>query len=414
MPTAPRGRTLVHMGLFSRKKKSESSEEELVDNTEVAEVSANADEAPAEPETASAVNISFSAFQGVGANSGPEVLSPEEEIAERKKRAEQLAQAGPDAFTRPAQPAAPQPPVQAAPQLPARELPLAPPAPPTRLETIKGLRDNAVLRDALAALPEKPSPAQLLGVARQLLQGHLFLRVAGDVREQVDENGKATLQFGVATANGKNYMLVYSSGKALSEAVKADGNEKTSAVAQPVPMILNHMLERGFDGLIVDGASGQSRIVLPREVLERAHKQADPRMRVKSALAQPRTAETPKNIAKILAERPPLWVAIGSSDTGEDEGEKKMGIAEARLVDGTRLLQVYSHPLEIVAQGRTERAMPFGVDKIAKILRDHDDMGGILIDPAGPLMTLTREELEPIMDLEDEAPAEPAAAPESE
>ena len=391
------------MGLFSRKKKSESSQEELVDNTEVAaEVTSEPEAAP--EEQTPGVSISFSAFQGVGANSGPAVLSPEEELAERKKRAADLANAGPDAFTRPTAPAQkPAPAQQSAPQAPARELPLAPAAPPVRLETIKGLRDNAVLRDALAAMPEKPTPAQLLGVARQLMQGHLFLRVAGDVREQVDENGKASLQYGIATADDKHYMLVYSSGKALSEAVKADGNEKTSAVAQPVPMILEHMLERGFDGLIIDGASGHSRIVLPRQVIERAHSQADPRLRVKSAISQPRTAETPKIIAKILAEQPPLWVAVGESSDAE-EGEKKMGIAEARLVDGTRLLQVYSHPLEIVAQGRSERAMPFGVEKIAKVLRDHEDMGGILIDPAGPLMTLTREELEPIMHLADESP----------
>lgn len=397
------------MGLFSRKKKSESSKEELVDNTGVAEEAAvepaaDANEAPAEQEMG--VNISFSAFQGVGANSGPEVLSPEDELAERKKRAEDLATAGPEAFTRPKAEASPQPAPTPQPAA-VRELPLAPAAPPARLETIKGLRDNAVLRDALASMPEKPTPAQLLGVARQLMQGHLFLRVAGDVRDQVDENGKATLQYGVATAGEKNYMLVYSSGKALSEAVKADGNDKTSAVAQPVTMILNHMIERGFDGLIVDGASGQSRIVLPREVIERAHKQADPRMRVKSALAQPRDAETPQRIAKLLAEQPPLWVAVGSSGQ-EGEGEQKMGIAEARLVDGTRLLQVYSHPLEIVAQGRTERAMPFGADKIAKVLKDHEDVGGILIDPAGPLMTLTREELEPIMALADAESADEA------
>lgn len=400
------------MGLFSRKKKSESSKEELVDNTGVAEDSAATEEVASVPEAtpeeqATGVNISFSAFQGVGANSGPEVLSPEDELADRKKRAEDLAKAGPDAFTRPAPQAAPVP----APA-PVRELPLAPAAPPTQLETIKGLRDNAVLRDALAALPEKPSPAQLLGVTRQLMQGHLFLRVAGDVREQVDENGKAKLQYGVATAGDKSYMLVFSSGKALTEAVKADGNDKTSAIAQPVPLILAHMIEREFDGIIIDGSSGTSRIVLPREVVERAHKQADPRLRVKSALAQPRDADTPKRIAKILAEQPPMWVAVGTSP-GSEEGEQKLGIAEARLVDGTRLLQVYSHPLEIVAQGRTERALPFGVEKIAKILKDHEDMGGILIDPAGPLMTLTREELEPIMALADQSP-EVTEAPDAE
>lgn len=386
------------MGLFSRKKKSDGSGDEAAAPQRDEPAAPEADEAA--PETtdpgAPGVNISFSAFRGVGAQSGPEVASPEEQKAQRENQARQAAAEGPHAFTRPAE-------EQSAPDggrpVPPRELPLAPAAPPNDLETVKGLRDNALVRDALSALPEKPTPQQLLGVARQVLQGHLFLRVAGDVREQMNEDGKATLQFGVAKSGDKSYMLVFSSGRSLAEAVKADGNTKTSAVAQPVPRILAHMLDNGFDGLIIDNASGQRRIVLPREVLERAHGQGDPTLRVKSALAQPREADTPKKVAAILAERPPLWVAAGPSP----QDETKMGIAEARLANGTRLLQVYSHPLEVVAQGRSERALPFGVERIAKVLTENPGLGGILIDPAGPLMTLTREELEPIMGFAAEA-----------
>ncbi|MGO3032768.1 MAG: SseB family protein, partial [Microbacterium gubbeenense] len=289
--------------------------------------------------------------------------------------------------------------------VPPRELPLAPAAPPNNLESVKGLRDNTLVRDALASLPEKPTPQQLLGVARQVMQGHLFLRVTGDVREQVQEDGRATLQFGVARSAEKTYMLVFSSGKALRDAVQVDSNTQTSAVAQPVPMILGHMIDNDFDGLIIDNASGQNRIVLPREVLERAKGQADPTLRVKTALAQPRDTETPKKIAGILAERPPLWVAVAPSP----QDEEKMGIAEARLANGTRLLQVYSHPLEVVAQGRQERALPFSVAKVAKVLVDNPAVGGILLDPAGPLITLTREELEPVLALAGEADDEAAS-----
>ena len=74
-------------------------------------------------------------------------------------------------------------------------------------------------------------------------------------------------------------------------------------------------------------------------------------------------------------------------------------MAEARLADGTRLLQVFSHPLEVVALGRPEKAMPITMDRIAKMLREHPQLGGLLIDPAGPLMTLTREELAPVIAL---------------
>lgn len=399
------------MGLFSRKKKSDRSEADAAESVEAQDATAQpsaeapseqpASEEPPSPE----VNISFSAFKGVGATSGPEVVSPEQRKEQQARQAEASAN-GPHAATAPREGAAP----EGGRPVPPRELPLAPAAPPNNLETVKGLRDNTLVRDALAALPEKPTPQQLLGVARQVMQGHLFLRVTGDVREQVQEDGRATLQFGVARSGDKSYMLVFSSGKALRDAVQTDNNTQTSAVAQPVPMILSHMLDNDFDGLIIDNASGAHRIVLPRDVLERAKTQADPEMRVKSALAQPRDAETPKKIAAILAERPPLWVAVAPSP----QDEEKMGIAEARLANGTRLLQVYSHPLEVVAQGRSERALPFSVAKIAKVLVDNPAVGGVLLDPAGPLITLTREELEPVLALADEAEAEGAAEAEGE
>ncbi|WP_156760592.1 SseB family protein [Microbacterium karelineae] len=383
------------MGLFSRKKKSGGDDESAEPQREEPQTPDSDAAEPAQsdaPSSSPDVSISFSAFQGVGAPSGPEVGSPADKPAQRPNPAD-----GPQAFTK--RPASATPAPEGGRPVPPRELPLAPAAPPNDVETVKGLRDNTLLRDALAALPEKPTPQQLLGVARQLLQGHIFLRVTGDVREQMQEDGKATLSFGVARNGDKNYMLVFSSGRTLRDAVQADGNTQTSAVAQPVPLILGHMIDNDFDGLIVDNASAPHRIVLPREVLERAREQADPTLRVKTALAQPRETDTPKKVASILSERPPLWVAVGPSP----QDEKKMGIAEARLANGTRLLQVYSHPLEVVAQGRSERALPFGVEKVAKVLVDHPELGGILIDPAGPLITLTRDELDPVLALADEA-----------
>ncbi|MGO1235397.1 MAG: SseB family protein [Microbacterium gubbeenense] len=389
------------MGLFSRKKKSDRSDEEAVEPAEVEGTTPEPEaETPSDEPPAPEVNISFSAFTGVGATSGPEVVSPEERKEQQAKAAENAAN-GPHGTPAPRE----QVPSGSGRPVPPRELPLAPAAPPNNLESVKGLRDNTLVRDALASLPEKPTPQQLLGVARQVMQGHLFLRVTGDVREQVQEDGRATLQFGVARSAEKTYMLVFSSGKALRDAVQVDSNTQTSAVAQPVPMILGHMIDNDFDGLIIDNASGQNRIVLPREVLERAKGQADPTLRIKTALAQPRDTETPKKIAGILAERPPLWVAVAPSP----QDEEKMGIAEARLANGTRLLQVYSHPLEVVAQGRQERALPFSVAKVAKVLVDNPAVGGILLDPAGPLITLTREELEPVLALAGEADDEAAS-----
>ncbi|GAA4778262.1 SseB family protein [Microbacterium gilvum] len=402
------------MGLFSRKKKTDPAQDEAVapaaeETAEQAEPAAAADAAPQ-------VNISFSAFRGVGA-AGPEVAAPTDPGSQptasdasgpsgqpgtTRHGTTQTGTTRPGASAQPAATGVPAPSAQPPltrtpapqPSPPARpELPKAPAAPPTVLESVPGLRDNALLRDALAALPEKPTGPQVMGVLRQLLQGHVFLRVKGDARQQISEGKPVT--FGIARVGEKNFMLAYSSGKALRDAVQADGDTATSAVAQPVASLLTQLLDGDFGGIIIDNSSAPHRVVLPRDIVEQAVTQADPEFRLKALITAPREADTPHRVAALLAEQPPLWVAVGALATDDS----KMGIAEARLADGTRLVQVHSHPLEVVAQGRGEKALPIQVDKLAKMLREHPELGGLLIDPAGPLITLTREELAPVLAL---------------
>jgi hypothetical protein len=394
------------MGLFSRKKKDDdqtaaevSAEQAPVENEPTPDASGDVaqDAAPETPsDSAPQVGISLSSFRGLGGTAGPEVAPPPQEGPRQGDPRIPTPHDTLKPGTAPAQPAPPAP----------RELPLAPAAPPEQLETVPGLRDNALLRDALAALPENPTGAQLIGIVRQLMQGHLFLRVQGNAREQLAE-GNGRLSFGIARDGDKTYMLVFSSGKALHDAVRADGDASTSAVGQPVGSILKHLIEQNFSGLIVDNNSAPHRAVLPREVLERALGQADPAMRLKAALAAPREADTPHRIAQLLAEGVPLWVAIGKAA----EDSTQLGIAEARLANGTRLLQVFSHPIEVAAQGREERALPLSAAKIGQVLRDHEAVGGIILDPAGPLITLTREELAPVIALADDADKTDAARP---
>ncbi|MFT4233968.1 MAG: hypothetical protein QM607_03050 [Microbacterium sp.] len=369
------------MGFFSRKKKTEAAAHEEPAATadtnapqddvapDQAEDVTSVQETPEAPE----VNISFTAYRGVGAQSGPEVSSPTEEM--------------PQAETPEVVPAVKEGTPPRKPQLP-----LAPAAPPTDFESVPGVRDNALLRDALANLPEKPTGPQVMGVLRQLLQGHAFLRVKGDARAQIAE-GKP-VSFGIARLRDENYLIAFSSGRALQDAVKADGDTSTSAVAQPVGALLKQVVEGDFGGIIIDNASAPHRVVLPKKIIEQAWTQADKDFRVKNALTAERAADTPHRVAAILAGEPPLWVAVG-----KNKDDDKPGVVEARLADGTRLVQVHSHPLEVVVQGRGEKALPLSVANLGKLLRDNPGVAGVLIDPAGPLMTLTREELAPVIAL---------------
>ncbi|WES62750.1 hypothetical protein P0L94_09780 [Microbacter sp. GSS18] len=256
---------------------------------------------------------------------------------------------------------------------------------PEATETIPGLRDNTVLRAALAALPEKPDSIDLLNVARQLLQGHVFLRVRGDARALIAE-GK-DLPLATATLRDKRYALAYSSGAALQASVRQDGDAQTSAMGQPVLAVIRHVLAGSYEGLILDHASAPARAVLPRPLLEKMVEAHDEQLTIKQLLAADRTAETAALVADALT-RVKLWVAVNR--TGEDG---PVGVAESRTSSGERFLEVYSHPLEVVAGGRGDQAAPITAPQLAKALRGDDALTGVIVDPRGPWIRLRRDDL---------------------
>ncbi|GAA1470012.1 SseB family protein [Microbacterium thalassium] len=264
---------------------------------------------------------------------------------------------------------------------------------PAQTETIPGLRDNVVLRAALAALPEKPDSIDLLNVARQLMQGHVFLRVKGDARALISE-GK-DLPLAVATLRGKRFALAYSSGAALQASVRQDGDAQTSAMGQPVLAVIRHVLAGTYDGLILDHASAPARAVLPRPLLEKMVEAYDEQLTIKQALAAERTPQTAAQVADALT-KVKLWVAVNRAAEGGP-----VGVAESRTKSGERFLEVYSHPLEVVAGGRSDQAAPITAAQLAKALHGDDGLTGVIVDPRGPWIRLRRDDLTQLLALTD-------------
>jgi hypothetical protein len=261
---------------------------------------------------------------------------------------------------------------------------------PAATETIPGLRDNVVLREALAALPAAPDSADLLEVARQLMQGHLFLRVKGDARALLAE-GK-DLPLGVAQVGGKQYVLAYSSGAALRESIKADRETDTSAMGQPVLAVLRYALAGTYAGMVIDNSSAPARAVLPRELLEKLVDQADPSLEVKTLLSGDRTPATASAVGEALT-RVKFWVAVNKSAEG------RFGVAEARTDDGARLVELYSHPLEVASLRRGDQAAPMTAPQLAAALRSDAELDGVIVDPGGPWIRLSRTDLAPLIAL---------------
>ena len=367
------------MAVFSRRpKRGDSAPDEPTGAVESPAADAPADAAAEGAESVPQVGISVSTYRGGGAEAG---AAPSD--------AQPVSTTAPDA---------------AAAHTPRAGNAAGPAEAPPQTETVPGLRDNVLLAQALGRLDSPATPEQLLDVMRQLLQNHLFLRVKGDARALLGEGRE--LPLAVARRGDDAYVLVYSSGTALQTALAADGQADTSAVGQPALTIMQHVIAGTYAGVIIDGSSAPARAVLPRAVIEAAVNQADPELRIKTALAAPRTPETAATVAAALLDAP-LFVAVNETGSAAD-GSQRFGIAEARTADGRRLIEIYSHPLEVLARGRGDRPMPFPVAQLGASLRDHPDVSGVIVDAAGPWIALDREALAPVMALPvPEGPAAP-------
>ncbi|GAB3600301.1 SseB family protein [Microbacterium tumbae] len=365
------------MALFSRRKKSADESVPVSEPASVeAEESGSSEEIVGEPAApAPSVRISVQAFRGVGAEAGPEVSLPNEEAPVRPRTPVSSSSPSAQAAT--------------APQAP-RRLPLAAALPPEQTETVPGMKDNVLLREALAELEEGASNEQLIGVLRQALQGHLYLRVHGDARTQISEG--AQLSIAVVRDGERSFMLAFSNAASVRESVQRETDPTaTSAVAQPVVSVLQQVVAGGFTGLILDNASGVHRAVFPVEILKQALEQADADLTLKTLIAAPRQPDSAAKVGEALA-KTKAWVAVNQGGNG-----REVGIAEAQTTDGKRFLQLFSHPLEVVALGRGDRPLPFTPEQLAKVLSTHPEMAGVLVDAAGPSIIVERDALAPVL-----------------
>jgi len=258
------------------------------------------------------------------------------------------------------------------------------------------LRDNALLRDALATLTEEPEPLLVMQVARQLMQQHLFLRVKGDARALLAAG--ADLPLAALTFDDGRYLVAYSSGAAVQRSIAEDGDVDTSAMGQPVMAVLAHLLSGEYAGIVLDPSSAPARLVLPRSFVERMVAQADPALTVKSLLAQERTPQLAAAVAEALTRVPHVFVAVGASEPDE-HGVVEHGVAETRDEEGRRILELYSHPLEVVAMDRGDQPAPLEPAQLAALLREDEGIAGVVIDAAGPWLRLDRAELAPVLAL---------------
>lgn len=273
----------------------------------------------------------------------------------------------------------------------------APAAPPARADEATApstdagrLPENATLKSALTALPEAPQNIDVMNVMRQALQGTLFVRVRGDVKALVDAGEPITLA--VTTIEDKRLLLAFTGPGALQDSLRSDGDTATSALPQPASVVFQNVVAGPYAGLFLDHATVGARVILPSELLAKALEEADPAFTLKTLLVSERTDATATAVVDALT-RVKLWVAGNTDPSGQ------LGIAEARSADGRRRLEVFSHPLEVIALGRGDRPLPVTAAQLGKALQADPGITGVVVDPAGPWIEITRDQLGPVLAL---------------
>lgn len=253
-----------------------------------------------------------------------------------------------------------------------------------------GMPENSVLRAALSALPDEPQNIDVMNVMRQAMQGHLYVRVRGDAKALMAAGEPITLA--VTAIEDKRFLLAFTGGAALQESLRADGDTATSAVGQPASVVFQNVIAGPYAGLFLDHASSGARVILPTELLKKALEEADPAFTIKTLLVSERTDQTAPAVVDALT-TVKLWVAGNADPSGQ------IGLAEARSADGKRRLEVFSHPLEVIALGRGDRPLPLSGQQLAQALASDEGITGVVVDPAGPWIELSRAELAPLLAL---------------
>jgi len=250
--------------------------------------------------------------------------------------------------------------------------------------------DNVLVQAALAALPEKPQSVDIMNVMRQALQGRLYARAQGDAQAQLAD-GKG-VNLAVTTYQDKRFLLVFTGGAALQASARAEAAAATSVIGQDARTLFRTAIASGYDGVYLDHASEGARLVLPIALVQKALEEGEPTFAIKSLLVAERGDATPLAVADALT-RVTVWAAGGTDPSG------RVGLAEARGVDGSRRVEIYSHPLEVLAMGRGDRPLPITPEQLGALLAAETGITGLVVDAGGPWIELDRDVLAPVLAL---------------
>lgn len=245
------------------------------------------------------------------------------------------------------------------------------------------LVDNTPLRTAVAAFAARPDQQSYTHVLRNALQGELLLDVTGSPVE-TDESGAITVGSTLRFASGKGpddapAIFAFTS---QAEVLRAhpDDPGAVQALGQPAIALLEFAMAQGFAWVFIDPLGATCGLTASdlKYVLGSQRNDA-----AKAALALRTLEERRTALVDALALGGVLVLAV------DESGER---VRTATNPDGEQLALCFTSNTEVAAQHPGDLFRTVSVAAVIANVLD-GDYAGLLVNQAGPSLTLTRDEL---------------------
>lgn len=252
------------------------------------------------------------------------------------------------------------------------------------------LVDNARLRRAVAAFAADPKPETVVHVLRAALAGELLLDATGSDMEVKDGRLQERARIRISSRvgpDGKRALLAFTSNDEIAR-MHPEGT-RVQSVAQPASAVLEMAKRQGAGWLFIDPA--ETTAALSSADIEGAlrHPRNEALQRVIAAADA--GLATPADVLAALRVDAPLLLA-GALEAGQvHEGKPRLRVS--RRPDGTVALLAYTSAPEVAAREPRDGVIPTTTTKVLEMLRGSSTLSSLVINPAGPWVELSAEEL---------------------
>ncbi|WP_083587303.1 SseB family protein [Agrococcus sp. Marseille-P2731] len=248
--------------------------------------------------------------------------------------------------------------------------------------------DNARLRRAITAFGADSSEQNMVEVIRAALVGELLLDATGsefDLRGGSAQSGSKIRIRSSVGPDGRRAMLAFTSNAEVAR-MHPEGTQHQS-LARPAASVLEMAKKQGAGWLYLDPAD--KTVALSAKDIDFAlrHLRND---RLSAAIAAGESGGSREAILEALRADGPILLA-GEVRGGEQRTDQPR-LRMSERADGTRALLVFTSAPEIAARNPQDGVISTTTKRLREQLRTSTLFAGLVVNPAGPFVEVTREE----------------------